>query len=170
MGIVNTYPRGLLGLLNAKTGGRTPQDVTETVQMILDIAPFYTAQMRQTVSSNSGPIAGVGAIFPLAGFAVPNDQVWLVQAYSAVMNGALAAAEFLGFTLIRRSLNSAGNTADLILTPQMVSGVTTGLIANASCQLPFLMIPGDQLGAQIYHRVATVNTIRFDAEIVALQI
>lgn len=170
MGIVNTYPRGLLGLLNAKTGGRTPQDVTETVQTVLDIFPFYAAQMRETVSANSLAIAGTGAIFPTTGFAVPNDEIWLVLGYSAAMNGVLAVAEFLGFTLIRRSLNNAGNSADLILTPQLTTGLTTGLLPQASAQSPFLMIPGDQLGASIYHRVATVNTIRFDAEIVAMQI
>jgi len=169
-GLINTYPRGLLGLLDAKTSGRTPEALGDQVSMILDVFPFYQAQRRETISGNTAAVAGGGAIFPTSGFSVPQDEIWFVVGYNVVANAALAATEFLGFVPVHRSQNTAGNTADVHLAPALVAGSTTPVQPASAAQRPFLAIAGDQLGAFIYHRAVYAGTLRMDAMIVRIKI
>lgn len=41
MGMVNRFPRGLLGLLEAKTTGETPSETENKLQLGVDIGPYY---------------------------------------------------------------------------------------------------------------------------------
>lgn len=167
---IQTHARGLLGLLDAKTGGVTPTLLADAVQMQLDTFPFYLAQRRETISSNTAAVAADGAIFFTAGFSVPQDEIWYVAAFSIAVNSALIATEFMGFIPIHRSQNVAGNTADVHLAAGLVAGSTVGTRPETCAQAPFWAIAGDQLGAFMYHRAVYTGTLRGDAMILRIRI
>lgn len=81
MGAINRVPSGLLGLLNAKTLGRTPPDLSPVVDPVLDTYRHYLANIpvQKALNSQTGIVAPTYA----ADTVVPAGELWAVTAVNA---------------------------------------------------------------------------------------
>ena len=83
MAVINRVPRGFLGLLDAKTLGRSPDDVLPDVRGVVDLTSFYLddipmrVEEAEDLSGNTSP----GAYCPIT---VPNTEAWYVYVIGAV--------------------------------------------------------------------------------------
>lgn len=92
MGMINRVPKGLLGVLDAKTLGRTPEDLAPVVTGVMDLTAYYENDIPQTiVSASDAAVAAVGDFAPIT---VPEGELWLVYAVSSIV-AAQAAGDAL---------------------------------------------------------------------------
>lgn len=170
-GLINRFPRGLLGLLDAKTGGKTPQAIADMVIPQLDIERYYLAQFSEAIIDTSGAVAGVGSIFG-ASFLLdcPNDEIWIVSHYAVLSSIALAAGETLGLVPSIRFRTNAGGTVDVDLAAALTVGQGPLLWSRCTANRSFVMGPGDRLGAFIYNRVVYAGLVLFQAQVNKIKI
>jgi hypothetical protein len=119
MGPIQTYPRGLLEVLQVK-GLPAPNDLGETIVGTLDLLPFYGLSQQQVLSVTNAALAETGSIL----ITVPNNQWWLwygssvhivktATCTSFQMSIRLAPASTgVGVTMAERWLASAEASAD----------------------------------------------------------
>lgn len=82
---VSSYARGYLALLQASTGGKTPNDASDVIVPTIDIAPFIGANFRSMMQLNL-PAMAANLNGPLT---VPEGEFWIVRAGSCqVSHGA----------------------------------------------------------------------------------
>ncbi len=145
----NTYLRGLLGLLDAKVGGRAPDRFEDALQLGLDAMPFILAQRRESLLGTTATFTTVGMKFDAAAIhLVPSDEVWYVDHYCGVQVGTLVAAEFLAYQpSIRTQATSGVSTTESTGDNPYVYGV--GDRPAVTMQRPLIAIPGDQLGMYV---------------------
>lgn len=170
---INTYPRGLLGLLDAKTGGQTPTELSSSVNMTLDALPFYRAQKGEARRQDSAAIAGTGAIFPGGvNFSCLESEILLVDLFSIQLNGVLGAGEFVGMVPMVRKTSQSGQLTDIFLANREdITAPTTPVLPICTMTTgPLLLVPGDLLGAFVWHRLIAVNTIRFSMQVTTFPI
>ena len=86
MGVVNRFPAGFLGLLDAKTVGQTPSSVADQVQPTIEMRGFYESNVpldNQALSE-----VGVTALGYYAEIPVADGEIWLVYGVQAEFFGA----------------------------------------------------------------------------------
>lgn len=91
---INTLPLGLLDFLTAKTLGRNPAELADTVLPTLPLQQFYIAAQLERVQSAQFTVAAVGSTFST--MTVPNSEIWLIDQCTAstVTLGAGIACRF----------------------------------------------------------------------------
>lgn len=167
---INTYPRGLLGFLDAKSNGKTPTGLADDVRMVLDAFPYYLAQREEAIASSSIAVAAVGPIFPTVDFDVPPGELWYVDHFGLISSATLAAGETLGVQMSLRQKTVAGQDRDHLLSDQLAAGSATGTSVTARAARPFMAMPGNSLGAFVYNRTVFAGTLAFRAAIIRISI
>ena len=87
MGAVNRFPQGLLGLLQAKTVGRTPSEAEDKLQFGLDLTPYYLSGISLSIAEASASASTIGTY---ATIEVPQGQTWMVYAIESRLTAVTA--------------------------------------------------------------------------------
>lgn len=154
MGYINRLPRGLLSFVDSKTQGVNPASLTEEVQAILDLEPFYRSIARyETFAATNS--AATGSAYAIS-VAVPNDEVWLLHSATIRLlgNGATAA------TGLRVALNTFPvyssplfGVSNLVNITSGTTGFTLGVFEEffqgVTFSRPFVMAPGWPIGVYL---------------------
>jgi len=169
----NRLPRGLLGLLDAKVGGQNPQELTDELRPVLEMFPFYHAQFRDALSGQTAGNAVVGTNSLATGSLTgpPADELWWVEHYAVKMDAGLAAGN--GVILMPSMLSvssSGGPSIPILLNSARNVANQIGWIAAAAADRPFLMIPGDVLGAWVEWISGIATTITGFAHVARIKI
>jgi hypothetical protein len=143
----NRYPAGLLGLLDAKVRGQTPNELAQVTYPTVDITQFLLAQGAEAVNDLTAAIGAVGRFFGTAlSLVVPNDELWYVHACATRPSAALGAATSYQFKVIHDTALALGASPQcLFVRSDTASGTTAGQ-PFAGNGKPFIMSPGDRLG------------------------
>lgn len=148
----NRWPKGLLGLLDAKVGGQNPQLLSEVVNAELDVLPFYYASARETLQGNTLVAVGSGTAFFLTGTMteVPSDEMWYVESLTALALAGLAAAQSVIAVPVHRTSVLGGGV--LVVERSSYRFQCSQLAAQPSATIgrPFWALPGDQIGVQAF--------------------
>jgi hypothetical protein len=88
---IQTRPLGYLSLLALKEMGQNPDTAIDTLQPVIDLTEFYSADKFQAVNSSAGILDTQTGAYSI--ITVPNDQVWLIDHHSASIscNAAMVA-------------------------------------------------------------------------------
>lgn len=80
MAVINRVPQGFLGVLDAKTQGQSPADVSPVLSAGIDLTQFYLGD--RPLNTAVATTAGVNANGVVAGSAitVPDGELWFVYA------------------------------------------------------------------------------------------
>lgn len=154
----NRYPLGLLGLLDAKVRGRTPNELGDVTLPTLDITDFLLAQGVEVLNDDTAAIAVVGRHFGAAArLTVPNDEIWYCHAGSARPTGVLLAATTYTHVCIHETTLAVGTSPiGNFAVGDTVTG-TVGQRAMAGNQnKPWIMAPGDRFG--LFASTVTLGT------------
>lgn len=154
----NAHLRGLLGLLQAKVEGRTPDQFEQSLRGTFDSWPFLFANQAESLRLVTVG-SGVEGIFTQA--AAPPGEIWLVEhcmwrlANGTGANGTLAAAEELGAAMTLMTSNGGflhllGDAGQVFLA---------GSIPVGYASRPFVLMPGDTLGWQLWRAVTAGNFV-----------
>lgn len=151
----NVYLRGLLGLLDAKVGGKPPSEFEDTLRVVLDAQQFLVAQRQEVLLMTTAAYATLGTKLDATGLGVvPDSEIWLVHRYSCKQTVVLAAAEFHCFHPTLQGRSTAGTNVTQALSNNFrISTVGDRPIVVA--QAPFIALPGDTLGVE----ATTVTTV-----------
>lgn len=161
-GPIQTVPRGLLGLLQLKSRGQNPIDISDLVSPIISLFDFWMNGEAQNIT-NTGAGEGIPTrVMPAAttafqGFVdgapvvdliVPQDEVWFVTDYT-IFTGVLAATDIVNFACGFRT-PQVGNTWQIVkgAFSGEITGSATGKRAYASSS-NFFLPPGSQAGIQV---------------------
>lgn len=91
MSTINRVPDGFLGLLDAKTGGRTPLDIEQRLQTVLDLTSFYAANLPLETEIAIGTVTGADVGNLVLPVTVPDGEQWFVRGVSGQMVVPVAA-------------------------------------------------------------------------------
>jgi hypothetical protein len=141
---IQRFPRGLLGLLGTQAGGDTPQQLSPIAGGVVDLLPFYTADLRRTAQANVGNVGAAGTLFVGSSVvACPVGEMWLVHEAGAQCTAAAPAATTARIALALERLQ--GTTVVYAFDERAVA---TGEIVNVSLhfEVPLVMLPGDVWG------------------------
>lgn len=160
----NRYPQGLLGLLDAKVRGQTPNEITDYTQASIELAPFLLQQMSEVVTETTGVLAATGRAFGANGtLTVPQDEAWYVLDFGVRPSAILAAGVTTRFWGMLDTTLATG-TVSVGTFPQ--TGIGSGTVGErpyTGPAAPFLASPGDQLGVWI----ESVTGAGFTAQLMA---
>lgn len=142
----NRYPLGLLGLLDAKVRGETPNELASFTQATIDLSQYLLAQSAEVVVDDTAAVAA-NTNFGLNGtLTVPQDEIWFVHAYSIRTLAALAAGTTIRvWPLLSTALASGTATAGLFVLGEKLTATVGERPATATSK-PFIAAPGDRLG------------------------
>jgi len=146
MGAVNRVPRGFLGLLDAKTQGKTPADTTGFVSPVIDLTPNYLADIPIQVEQASQVGNTVGTLYGTV--TVPNGELWYV--YFVTSEGIATAAGALN--VIPVLVTSSGTLS--VPLEKMEAGLgsyaaTESMVSVATFPDGFLLGPGTRFATRI---------------------
>lgn len=159
----NRFPRGLVGLLDAKTRGTAPTSLADEVRGTLDMMPFYQAATREVLSGVTLAPVAEGPVFATGGnLIVPQDELWIVWHFTAIASLVLATGETLAFTTLLRAAAAVGVNQDQVLNSSFGNG-GVGSLPVAWTPSPFLALPGDSLGIFVTFHVLTANPVNLSA-------
>lgn len=133
---LNRIPRGLLGFLGIKNGGRNPDQLATFVQGEIALFDWYMATNRQYDRAVVSIAAGAWTTF----FTVPQGQYWYVQHASFVTN-ILTAGQTLETVI---AIQDAPGLRQFNLSEPLGSR-TVGAVYAASAR-NFWLNPGEALG------------------------
>lgn len=143
----NRYPEGLLGLLDAKTRGQTPNELSDFTQATLELAPFLLEQGKEAVNDLTAAIGAVGRFFGAnLSLVVPNDEIWYMDAVMARPSGALGAGTTYRFYVCHDTALATGVSPQCLFMRSAQGAGTTGEQPAAQTGAPFIMGPGDRIG------------------------
>lgn len=168
----NKYPLGLLGLLDAKVRGRTPNILTDETQAGIDLVPFLLEQNAESLNDLTAVPGAVGRFFGTnATLTVPDQQLWWVHNFSCRPDGVLAAGTTQAVRCVHETSLAAGVlTVNLLVRSDEAVG-TAGVQPFTGTASPFLMGPGDRLGVFISTLVlGTARAVQLYAKISRLTI
>lgn len=166
-GPIQTLPIGLLGLLQLKSSGSNPSQLSDTVSAVYDIGKYYEQQQSQYCASLFGATPSLTTnargqpVFQVAGanITVPNKELWLVQEWSIFCN--LLAAEYIRFA---PAYSPPGSLGTVQLGPDYNDAVTArARFASAKIDRPFFAVPGTFFLAYVFD-VATAGSITVQCE------
>lgn len=150
---LNITPRGLLGLLDAKTAGQAPRELNQVIQPVLDIFPHYVAQKAEWMQISSGVIASTGSFAPTATIGlntVPSDEIWFVLRGACRGDFIANAGEFYGVSAFwSEPVNGLGA---MLGNPSY--RFTTGGFPYVSWDTPFVGLPAERMRFWCYDFVS----------------
>lgn len=87
MGNVTAYPVGLTDLLKVRDLGQLPANISPSVALVLDALDFYANNGREGIVESIASGTVVTGLNPTitAAFAVPQNEIWYVQAFTVAM-------------------------------------------------------------------------------------
>lgn len=91
MATINRVPQGLLGLLDAKTQGRTPLDTEANLRPVIDLSQFYVADLPLETEIAIGTVTGADVGDLVLPVTVPSGEQWFVRGVSGQMVVPVAA-------------------------------------------------------------------------------
>lgn len=91
MSTINRVPDGFLGLLDAKTGGRTPLEIEPRLQAGLDLTQFYVANLPLETEIAIGTVTGADVGNLEIVVTIPAGEQWFVRGISGQLVVPLAA-------------------------------------------------------------------------------
>lgn len=145
MSIINRVPKGWLGLLDAKTQGRTPKEPLGDLSPVIDLTQNYLADIPMEVAQGQSAGPFLGSTFD-ATITVPAGELWYVYAGSAESFTAV----FDQYTYPALAVAAAGGSTIVLLagpdaSPWNATGST--LMAAANWSPPVLYGAGNVFGA-----------------------
>jgi hypothetical protein len=167
----NRYPLGLLGLLDAKVRGQTPNELGEITQPVVELGPFLLAQGAEVLTDNTAAIAANVNLGAAALLTAPQDEVWYVHAFSARANAVLGAATTVRFQPLHQTALAIGTATAGLFTLAPGITATTGERPASSAKHPIIIAPGDQLGVLVTELILGVAfTMALHAKISRLRV
>lgn len=143
----NRYPVGLLGLLDAKIRGFTPNELADVTYATLDITQFLLQQNTEAANDLTAAIGAVGRFFGAnLTLVVPNDEIWFVHAVMTRPSAVLGAGTTYRFFVCQDTALAAGVSPQCLFMRSDKGSGTTGEQPTTWTGRPFLMAPGDRIG------------------------
>lgn len=151
-GIVNRVPVGLLDLLDMKSRGQTPRELSSQVQAGIDIAPLYYSDLEEAVAAVDAGVAAIGLTTSLA---VPQDEIWFVRQMSvSTTTGAGEAISFAPWFFTTLNRPGGGFYSGALGVPMVLAASSTGAAFSNN---PFWAQAGDRLGFIVNSITGTVD-------------
>jgi hypothetical protein len=158
----NRYPLGLLGLLDAKVRGQTPNELGEITQPVVELGPFLLAQGAEVLTDNTAAIAANVNLGAAALLTAP---------FSARANAVLGAATTVRFQPLHQTALAIGTATAGLFTLAPGITATTGERPASSAKHPIIIAPGDQLGVLVTELILGVAfTMALHAKISRLRV
>lgn len=157
MGVVNTTPTGLLDLLAAKTGGKMPGNMSETLQPVLSLDQFYKAKKLAQVNM---PALSTSAVLANSTITVPDGELWEVFALSQSWL-SVTGAEVIGthWTFAQLPESAVPTNGQAVWAPDIKTATVAGLYISQALLFPtpMLLSAGCKITDVCLHRTATVS-------------
>lgn len=148
MAVVNRVPRGLLGLLDAKTQGQTPSDTTGVLSPVIDLTPNYLADIPFDVGQASDISNTVG--LNLGVVTVPAGELWYVYAISSEQISAGAGTSGAIATVLNVPTAALSMVLATSFAPSVVPyGAGNSNAAFVNFPNPILLGPGAQIASRV---------------------
>ena len=162
MAVINRVARGILSLLDAKTGGNLPNDLGQVIQGGIDFTPFLLADIglsgEQTTQSAS--VANIGGT--RAQVDVPPGETWAVVAVSCTVVAPIAGGTFRICPAVRAagSLTGFVNMTTVEGAYNMVVGEST--INAVTLSQPWFLNSGGALACRIANAFGAAANVTTD--------
>lgn len=173
----NRLPFGLLGALDAKVGGRNPQTLADDIQAGMEVFGFYYCGMREVLTGQGPTIAtSVGnANFNILGElanAVPNGELWWVEAFHVEFNTVLGAGAACLVSPAHLIAPTSALGGPLVVTyGTRFNQATTGGVPCGDIDRGFWALPGDRLLYKIESQVGgTIGAFNGVAQIARFRV
>lgn len=148
MGEINRIARGFLDLVRSQTGGRAPNEYTETLVPVLNFENFYLSERIDGAELTAANTAD-GAIRDLA---VPDDQLWLLRSIETQWDytGALPFNSQVAIWADRLAGDQEAGTVSrfplAVQNMEFFTGQQNGKVTNQFVAVPLL--PGTRIRFQ----------------------
>lgn len=165
---INRVPPGLLSLLDTKSGGVNPLQLSEVLSGSLELLPFYTAANSGLVSGNTAATNVTGAVAPTASgnnFRTPNSELWILS-YAAVRSAAVLGAA----TTVKAALCIYDVALGVVTWCDSHQSFTTGERVAVSTNRTLVMGPNDGLGIHFAGYAGVAEVYQFNAQLTRLTI
>ena len=150
MGTINRVPRGLLGLLDAKTGGRTPPDTTGVLSPVIDLTPNYLSDIPFEVAQTAAVVSAAQTVVALV--TVPAGELWYCYVIASEFI-ATASAQILNGVVVLRPPSGTLSVAltDRFITPSgmLTTGAGDSVTSSWTSATPFLAGPGTVFASKL---------------------
>lgn len=158
MAVVNRVPRGLLGLLDAKTQGQTPGDTVGVLSPVIDLTPNYLADIPFSTAQASDIGFVTGTNFGVV--EVPAGELW--YAYVIGSEGIFSGVSTNNGDIVTVLVTPSG----VVPVPLMSSGFAQAPNSLASESVtrvaqfpqPIIVGPGTQFATRIIQLPAAEMT------------
>lgn len=161
---INRVPAGLLGLLDVKSMGATPNRIEQRIRPIVDMQPYWSAQGRQFVANTPGTVSvnNVG-IFISNQLVVPAGKCWLVESHMAFAS-TLGAGATLAF-----AATIFGPNNQYIIAAPLTSTYATGNQPMSCLEFggrAFVALPGYKFGCHVAVYSAGPTNVEFTTNLI----
>lgn len=158
MATITNPPRGLISIFGLNDFGKVPNQLTESLVGVFDVAELCLLN-RELLSGSVSTGPGVGAIVLST---VPSGELWYVWTF-AIRTQTIPAGESVQFNpgYIQQGQFIASGQARAAQAGQQVAAATPG---------KFFLGPGTGLGVLVEAEAGAAKTLFFDAVIVRLRV
>lgn len=165
---INRVPPGLLSLLDTKSGGVNPLQLSEVLSGSLELLPFYTAANSGLASGNTAATNAVGAVAPTASgnnFRVPNSELWILS-YMAVRSAAVLGAA----TTVKAALCVYDVALGVVTWSEAYQTFTTGERVCVGTNRVLVLGPNDGVGVHFAAYTGVAEVYQFNGQLTRLVI
>lgn len=157
----NRHLRGFLGLLDAKVQGQAPEQFEDAVRVVLDAWPFAFIQAREVAFGSAAVTDLAEGYHPDGGgtLIVPSNEVWIVQDYCIQTALALLAGETLRANPAYQSRSTTLGLQQVMVLGNDGQNVAAGAALSSCANRPFIVGPGDNLGAWVNQVTTAANIV-----------
>lgn len=173
-GLMQRIPRGLLGLLDVKTGGTYPTVLNGSLQAVIDLQAWYGAEATHYLGTNAGQGTTTGnASFPIVlttptnivtggALRVPQTETWYIQTWSVYNEAAgMTATDYVDVSPVLRDPATTYNwDPPSTLTGAIAFGQTLWAMRR-SITHPILAPPGWDLAFRVNRLLLGANKAFF---------
>lgn len=153
MGVVNTTPTGLLDLLAAKTGGKMPNNMSETLQPVLSLDQFLVNK-KLAVELSSYSATAVGTADSIT---VPAGELWALVAIGFTFSSTVIGDSIgLHWTVNNLPASDTPGDGGIIWSPgKVISDAAQQFGSAIFFPYPILLSPGANLSSVVISKSAT---------------
>lgn len=158
--LIQRIPWGLLAALGIKGTGRNPNELSDTVAPVIDVAGYYASPFFEIVTDTKN-VQNVGDNVQLE---VPAGETWRVYGIGAEMTPTTGTSYklYVGF----RAGGGSSRFLRVQAMPAVVTAVATELITISHFfAKPIVLPPGSSLIGQLQLTQATLDQMRLTAAI-----
>lgn len=161
---INRVPAGLLGLLDIKSMGATPNRIEQRIRPIVDLQRFWSAQGRQFKFNTPGTVSvnNVG-IFISNELVVPPGKAWLVESHMAFASTLGAGAQLAFAATIFGPNNQYIMAAPLTNTYAVGNQPMSSLNFDGNI---FVALPGYKFGCHVAVYAAGPTNVEFTTNLI----